>query len=90
MTYQGSNVPFLVFTVQKISTTEGPLDMSKVNENAKVGFIFANTEVSEFQAHFVMRNCWLGLQSFLQWQIYYLSQHMNNEYYVDIQIQSHN
>ena len=41
------NNPTLVFTVNKISTTEGPLDMSKIDENAKVGILFQNTEVSQ-------------------------------------------
>ena len=41
-----TNNPTLVFTVVKISTTEGPLDMSKIDENAKVGVLFQNTEVS--------------------------------------------
>ena len=41
------NNPTLVFTVNKISTTEGPLDMSKIDENAKVGILFQNTEVNQ-------------------------------------------
>ncbi|XP_063677182.1 vesicle-fusing ATPase-like [Bolinopsis microptera] len=40
-----TNNPTLVFTVVKISTTEGPLDMSKIDENAKVGVLFQNTEI---------------------------------------------
>ena len=45
MVFTLSNTPTLVLTVTKISTTEGPLDMSKVDDNARVGVLFANTEV---------------------------------------------
>lgn len=45
MIFTTSSKANLVFTAIKICTTEGPLDMSKIDENAKLGMLFANTEV---------------------------------------------